>query len=506
MYTQQQAKAMGDAYAHGLMSGQGSTGFKAPVGAPAATGWVHGVGGFFGIAGLDEDVISARITPRGLSSQLRVIPSLNAFPEFAYITGVEDEGDTEPSTHCATCPSAVMEGCIQSACFGRICRETRELTPSRVIERLNRGDLDLTLVNDMIGQGDPFDAVRNMGGESILNIATLQAQIELGISMQQALSRMIWTGNPANNVGTGWMEFNGLSTLIGIGKVDYHTGTTCPSLDSDVKEFNYQSINSIDANGNFRIVRALEYLEAYLYHNADRMNLVPATWAVVMKPELWYELSMLWPVAWMSTRNIVWPAGVANAIGQTNYNIDATRVREMVQEMQSGMFIYINGRRHSVILDDGVFEYNSTNDANLAAGDFASDIYFVPLTYLGGRPGTYLQHKDYRAAATDIQLSHNQDFYWSDAGRFLWTTERQKFCYTMSAQIEPRVVLKVPQLAGRLNRVSYTPLQHFREPWDDSDYFVKGGVESRTMARVYPEHEKTRGVIPTDGHCEPYAQ
>ncbi len=188
MFTQQQAEAIGSAFAQALVTGQKATGFKAPVGAPAATGWVHGVGGFFGVAGLDQDVISARITPRGLSSRLPVIPSVYAFPEFAYITGVEDEGDSEPSTHCATCPSAVMEGCIQSACFGRICRETRELTVSRAIERLNRGDLDLTLVNDMIGDGDPFAAVRMMNPTQLLQVATMQAMLELGISMQQGRS------------------------------------------------------------------------------------------------------------------------------------------------------------------------------------------------------------------------------------------------------------------------------------------------------------------------------
>jgi hypothetical protein len=363
--------------------------------------------------------------------------------------------------------------------------------------------MDLTLVNDMLGtEGDPFRAMRSIDNQRLLQVATMQAMLELGISMQQSLSRMLWVGNPANNVGTGYQEFNGLSTLIGVGKVDYHTGTTCPALDSDVKDFAYQNINALDANGNFLIVRNLEYLEAYLYHNADRMNLLPATWAIVMRPELWYELSMIWPVAWMSTRNIVWPAGVANQIGSTGYNIDATRVREMVQEMQSGMFMFINGRRHTVVLDDGIFEYNSTNDANVAAGSFASDIFFVPLTYLGGRPGTYLQHKDYRAGASDVALSNSQDFYWTDAGRFLWTVERVKFCYTLSAQIEPRVVLKVPQLAGRLNTVLYTPLQHFRETYDDSDYFFKGGVEYRTMARVYPEQAKGQGVVPTNGHCQ----
>lgn len=499
MFDRQQARAMGNAFEAALlgMGNQKAIGLKAPVGAPATTGWVHGVGGFFGVAGLEPDVISLRITPRGISSVLPVQPSVYAFPEFAYVTGIEDEGDSEPSTHCATCPSAVMQGCIQSACFGRICRESRELTTSRAIERLNRGDIDLTLANDMLGPNS--FTIMQQDQRQLLNVVKTQAAIEMLVSMQQSHARMIWQGNPANNVGTGYMEYNGLGSLISTGKADYRTGTACPALDSDVKEFNYQDIAALDAQGNFRIVRMLEYLEAYLFHNASRQNLTPATWAICMRPELWYELSMIWPVAWMSTRGIAaWPTT------NISYNIDGTRVREMTEAMQMGMYIMINGRRHPVIVDDGILEYNNVNDGNLNPGEYASDIYMLPITYLGSRPGTYFRHKDYRGNI--LQLNPNVQYEWETMnGRFLWTTERQKFCHTMSVQVEPSIVLKVPQLAGRVNKIKYTPEQHFREPWDDAQYFFKGGVSARTMSRVYPEHAKVTGVIPTDGHCQPYS-
>ena len=505
--TAQEAQNFAGAFAQALMSANKATGRKAPVGTPSATGWAHGVGGFFGVPGLDEDVLSLRIQPRGISAALPVFPSVYAWPMFAYVTGIEDDGDDEPTTECATCPSATMESCIQSACFGRVCRETKEMTLRRAVERINRGEFDLTMVNDILGgEGDPFAAVRDMGRGQLLQVATLQAMVELGASMQQALVPMVWNGNPANNVGTGLMEYNGLSTLIATGKVDFLTGTTCPALDSDVKDFGYNLVNSIDGNGNFRIVRDLEYMEAYLFHNADRQGLNPVETAVCMRPELWYELSMIWPVAWMSTRNVVWPAGAAAAIGSTSYNIDATRVREMVQEMQQSMTIYINGRRHPVIVDDGILELNNANDPNCAAGEFASDIFFVPLTYMGGRPGTYLQHLDYRAGAADLAAARQTDEQWTDAGRFLWTTERVKFCYTLSAEIRPRIVLRTPQLAGRLNHVRYVPRQHFRSFDMDSDYFFKGGVDHRTQSRVYPDHERSRGVVPTGGYCQPYAQ
>ena len=123
---------------------------------------------------------------------------------------------------------------------------------------------------------------------------------------------------------------------------------------------------------------------------------------------------------------------------------------------------------------------------------------------MGGRDGTFIQHKDYRQAQREIVAAHSTDVMWSDAGRFLWTVERIKWCYTLSAKIEPRIVLKVPQLAGRLNHVKYTPRQHFREPWQDSDYFFKGGEDMRAFpfGRVYPDNQPTSGVVLTTGHCE----
>ena len=458
-------------------------GFKAP-GTTPTTNLIHGPGGLFGQAGLDNQVISARVTPRGIAGYLKAVGSVFTNPLYPYVTGVEESAGTEPSTPCETCLSGVTESCWQTATFGYICRESQTLTPQRVIERINSGEIDLTLVNDILGGGDPqsiFQAIRNYDRNTIMNIATAWAMLEVAILLQNKLTPMMWQGNPANNVGTGYMEFPGLDILISQNKVDAYTGVNCEALYSDVKSFNYQAVNSVDANGNFNIVRMLEYLEAYLYHNADRQNLLPATWAMVMRPEQWYELTNVWPIAYLTTRNIVLPTN-------NSLSIDASRVKDMMDQMREGLFIFLNGRRHDVILDDGIYEYNGTNDSeNLDAGEYAANIYMVPLTYLGARPGTYLEHKDYRGVAKEVALAKMQDEIWSDDGRFLWTKERVKYCYTMSGVVEPRVVLKVPQLAGRLNLVKYTPAQHFRSYDPSSDYFYKGGKEERPSPSLYSD-------------------
>lgn len=448
-------------------------GLKAPGTTPTGN-LIHGPGGIFGAVSSDERVISGRIAPQGISSYLAAAPSVYTHPVFNYITGIEQSGD-EPSVECDTCVSTVIQGCAQVAPFGFLCRETKTLTPNRVIERINQGEIDLRLVNDILGTqpGEIFQAIRSYNMNTILQVATALAMLEIGAVAQLKLMEMTWQGNPANNVGTGYMEFPGLDILISRNKVDANTGATCEALYSDVKDFNYQNVNAQDVNGNFLVVRQLRAMEAYLQHNAVRMGFMPVKWIYAMRPETWQELSNIWPLAEWMTRNVTMGNGL-------NLNLDAARVDDAVRAMRQGMSLAINGREHDVVTDDGIFESNSTNDANVPAGSFASSIYMIPVTVRGGQlRSTRFEHKDYRQAAPEINMAHLQDFVWSDDGRFLWTVERIKWCYTLSLKIEPRIILQVPQLAGRLDHVMITPEQHFRSPFQESDYFMKGGVSER---------------------------
>lgn len=459
---------------------QVATGTKAPNGSPDGN-LIHGPGGIFGVAGLEQDVISARVTPRGIGSMLKAVPSIYTNPEFAYFTGFElVPGQSQPSGECDTCVRSESEGCIQTAQFGRVCAETKEIAINDVMQRINRGEIDLNLVNSVLGQDEAWLPREALSSEKLINIATAWAMVEVGVTMQNMLVPMVWQGNPANSVGTGYKEFPGLDILIGTNKVDAHTGVACGALNSDVKEFGYAHISSTDASGNFVIVRLLEDLVRYLYHNAHRMNLLPVQWALVMRPELWTELLEIWPTAYFATRNLALPAG------NTNF-LDATRIRELYQSMASGMYLDVAGMRIPVITDDGIFEFDSTNSANVPAGSYASSIYAVPLTFLGGRMGTYVEYKDYRGARADMSYLNNKGDFWSDDGKFMWVVEQQKWCYTLSGKIEPRIILKVPQLAGRIDHILYTPAQHYRSPFETSSYFLKGGTSERSTVSLYSD-------------------
>ena len=63
---------------------------------------------------------------------------------------------------------------------------------------------------------------------------------------------------------------------------------------------------------------------------------------------------------------------------------------------------------------------------------------------------------------------------------YSWAVDQNRWCYQLSLKIEPRVVLRTPHLAGRLDYVKYVPLQHLRESDPASPYNADGGVSFRT--------------------------
>jgi hypothetical protein len=124
---------------------------KASVIQNSTANLVHGTGGFLGsvAVGIEPDVISAMMHWQGLAEHVPVRGTRFREVFLPFITGVEPTSSTEPTNECDDCISGETEACIQHFPMGRVCRETQTMTPDRIIERLNRGDIDLTLLNDI---------------------------------------------------------------------------------------------------------------------------------------------------------------------------------------------------------------------------------------------------------------------------------------------------------------------------------------------------------------------
>lgn len=455
---------------------------SSPSGTPS-TPYYTGPGGLFGVDGLERDLISTRVQPVGMASMLPVRPTNRINPLFPYLTGFLDVTGTNPN---GVCDDAQIAGpgksCIQTAQFGRYSFMTRNMEVNRVGQQQDRGEFqDLRLLNDpiltdlgsMMQPGTPTNP--SLAREMLMRF------MEVGIAYQNKLSRQIWLGNPTNNsAGEGYREFPGLDILIGTDKVDALTNTNCPSLDSLIENFAYKKI---DENGD-NVVQWVTYIMRFLRNNADRMGFGLTEWVIAMRESLFYELTAVWPCAYLTSR-----CEFRTADGTIIQNVSANDQIAFRDAMRAGQYLTIDGRAIRVVFDDGIVEESNTDSARVTSGCFASDIYFLPLTVRGGFSVLYWEHLNYMDGPMQaIQDGNLSSYFWTDAGRFLWHAKPPtNWCVQFISKIEPRIILLTPHLAARLQNVQYCPLLHNREPYNDDPYFVDGGVTARTAPTRYAD-------------------
>jgi len=423
---------------------------------------LHGFNGMFSSSDIERDVINAHMRPEGIGSVLPLMPTIDENPLFASLTGFGEYAGAEPTYVCEDAPTGYMKGALLTARFGRVRRDTDTIDMTQVMRRVNRGDMtDLILRGSVLGLSGLTPSGLDQSG--ILDIVTKSEMITAAVMAERKLLEMMWQGSFAI---AG--EFPGLDVQIATGQKDAETGVLVPSLDSDVKNYNYASV------ANTLIVEYMSMLEHYLRNNARKMGLEPVTWVWVMRPDLWQEITAVWPLAYHSQKG-----ALLNGLNATVFLDGRTNVDER-DAMRQGRYLDVNGNRYQVILDDGIYEKNNITTAGLIPGQYASSIYFVPLTIAGGMPATYRQYLDYRQAQPNVSLLQgHEDFFWTDNGLFTWAISQVKWCYKLHLLTEQRVVLRVPQLAGRIDNVKYQPLQHLRDSDPDSPYFKDGGVSLR---------------------------
>ncbi len=421
---------------------------------------LYGDVGLFSVSGLERDIVSAHVRPYGIASEIPWFPSVNEDPRYGAITGFSDDIGDEVDNACEDAPTGYMKACNLSARFGMIRRDTETIEMDKVMLRLNRGDpSDLILRGRLLGlQGlEPS----GLNESQVLNLITMAEMVGTGVRAERLLNTWTWQGTTAQQ-----NQFPGLDDQIATGHVDADTNTTCPAIDSYVADYGLNEISQT-------IVNEVATMEYHLTYNAQVMGLDPASWVIAMRPDLWMVVSSIWPIAYNTNRG---------AYADTNGRVNVLGT-EMIAErdrMRRNKTIEINGMTYPVVTDTGIYEHNPSNNQNLEAGQFASTIYMVPTAVQGNFPTTYFEYVDYRQAAGDISLLRGrEDFFWTDQGRYSWAIEQQKWCYKMALKMEPRVILRTPHLAGRIDNVLYAPIAHLRDPDPDSVYFQDGGVSLR---------------------------
>lgn len=430
---------------------------------------LHGLGGVFAQLGAEPEFLSTYVKPQSISSVLPIYPSVDEDPRYWTLTGFTAPSGTQPTNACAAAPTGYEKGCQLTAYFGLKRFDTQEIEMDKVMLRINRGDFkDLRFVGNPITGGTNL-MPSGVNRDNALNVITAMEMLKTAAYMEMALHNDIWQGTVAAG------SFPGLAVQVATGQVDAADNTACPSLDSDIKDFAYNDV----CGTTLDIVEYLSSMMYYLESLANDTGMAPVKYVLAMRPQLWFELSACWPCSYLSNR-CKDDSGTQIAVMNDSTNVD------MRDRMRNSLKLPVNGIEYDVVLDTGIFEHNNVNNGNLAAGEFASTIYAIPITINGNFPVTYREYVDYRQAAPDEALLRGrQNWFNTDAGMYSWTYLEQRWCYLLSLKTEQRVILRAPQLAGALQSVMYSPLQHLREPDFDSSYHVDGGVSYRTGSTRY---------------------
>ena len=463
-----------------------------PTGTPQ-TPYNHGDDGIFYLPYSNNQIVSTLIMPRG--GVIDNIPVLQTDPyddntsgnlfgsrEYVFdtiMTGIT-EGDIEsfsnqPTDECSVGPTGgLMKLCTVVNTMGHYKGSIREVALFRAGLSLNRLDeMAVRLLNSSQALQGFFGTPDAMPEQNAIIMNEMARRMfELLAPFRRFMSRQIWSGSPTNNNGQA-KQILGLETHINTGThVDAFSGAICGAADPIVENFNY---NLVDGTG----ADIVEYLEKIDYDNrvnAERMGLTPFDGFLVMREPLFYELSGVMPVK--QYQEVLAALQSQQNADQTRIMIDATSAQADRDRMRNQFQIPLNGRMVRVVIDDGIPESNSTNDANLNAGEFASDIYYIPTTVMGGMPATFFQyfnHENMQAQGILQQIAPNAFTFTSDGGAFRWHINVQNGCVGMNFQFAPWLKMKFPMLAYRLTNVRYNPLRRNRSPYPDSDYWANGG-------------------------------
>lgn len=478
-----------------------------PPGTPVGP-YNAGDNGIFFMPYSNNGLVSTLIMPRG--GLIDSLPVLATDPydtldsgvfgsrEFNYDTimtglteGAIETFANQPTGECAIGPlGGLVKLCTLINTLGRYRGSTREVALFRAgLAETRLDELAHRLLNTAPAFRELFGTPDNMPEQNSIIMSEMSRRLfELLTSWRRYFAREIWIGSPVNNNGEA-RQIVGLQTHINSGnKFDAFSGAQCIAADSIVMNFQFNAVEGGDARD---IVEFLETAEYNNRINAERMGLGPVDGVIVMKESLFTQLTGALPIK--QYQEVMAALQNQNLSDNSRLMINATDAQRERNDMRTNLQIPINGRMFRVIIDDGIPEDDSTTNANLAAGEFASDIYFVPFTVMGGMPATFFEfynHNNAQAQGILQRVSGNQYTFVSDGGAFRWYVNFSNGCMQLTFDFSPWLKCKFPMVGWRISNVKYTPTLRPREAFPDSDYFADGGnistTSQPTVSVVYP--------------------
>lgn len=438
----------------------------------------HGPGGLFANPGLERGLFSAIVAQpmSGLQYVLPVKSTVYTDPVDGIITGVTASSGSNATGVCDDPPTAgFVKLCEQSYPLGRLSLQSQVLDYSRGTRLVSRGEhTDFQIYGGPLANMNENPLVPTLGGliNQVANAEVAKSLFALAVNWSTRFAPLIYTGNPvANNTAQGgYKEFWGLQKLINTGYQDAQTLQACPAADSVVRSFGSVVIGA-SATANANLVTAITSTYFEITTRAGQTNMLPAQWVITMPYSLFYALTEIWPIAYQTVGATNVPTGSTNFIDSG----DAVRSRDDMRGdvvKRTGQYLLIMGQKVPVILDDA-------NPETRVAGDiYSASIFFVPLM-AAGQVVTFLEFFDYNAAnvqQADGILAPNGAFRVTDGGRYLLHIKPpSNFCVQALALAEPRLKLRTPYLAGRIDNVAYSHLPNILSGDPNSPSYYKDG-------------------------------
>lgn len=450
-------------------------------GAVAST--FQGVNGLFTSATTEAPVMATALKAQdGLMSLVPHRFNNNYAVDYSFIKTSDPTSTAAPTNACDAAPVVSLTTSKTQMFYngwGKRMFRTETINPLEAIKKANRGvRSDFYVLGDVYSDsvlnqalrafalGTPFEGIASTSRDYINMSVTMRKMMDVAQAFYQWAAAKFWSGTPTANTSGGYAEPIGYLNFV---RNDY--GNVAAGINTAL---GYTFISGNDANLNSQIVAwngiigqtaggltihdVLWEMVTSLYHKAELLRVMPE-YVVVMRPETWERIALALPYQ-MTTLGLFNAIAGASMTAKEVVNAQVTlwsgqsaQATALTQQLLQTKILPIAGRNLQVVTDDSL----PSTTAVGGSGSVISDIHFVPMS-VNGEPVLFWETPNYDDGFSSMmqtnwfRMDQTSGFY-TDAGKFFWSPQRNYACFDLQAQMEPRLVFLAPHLAGKITGV-----------------------------------------------------
>lgn len=421
----------------------------------------HGQVGLFNVPGIRPEVYDLTPNVGTMSAMLPMYPSRNQMERFEFVTGITAQTGTNPATTCGTPPqSGNMKVGDINIYYGKFYKGLQVMDVSEAGQYYSRAEIDRRIINPN-QMTNPF--VPQPTGGANYNTWLGKQFIEFGQGAQLDFAYVDWQGNFANQgvaAQLGFMrEYNGIDQFVRTGWRDAISGNLLTSLDSNIVNYN-AAMSSVIVSNLTRMIRTLRYQGA--------MKRTPnAQYIIAVHPTMRDPLIDIWACNYATY--------ACNTDVNAAVRVDAQYITSLRDQMRGGGYLLIDGVQFPLVTDAGIGA-----SLNQTTGLWTSDIYVLPLNDGNGNNLLYREYLPYDGInpdVTEIVSMTTGKYRVLNNGMYMmkWDDSAGGFCINYSFTGKFRLILERPDLAGKIDNVTYAATTTYLDPFPGTTYHRDGG-------------------------------